>query len=76
MSGKLHPVDAVILGRLYDRPAWLRSLQAVRPRWRKLEDSGLVERMKPPTGTAKNMLKITPKGAQLIEAHWQAVKPA
>lgn len=68
----LSAVDAVILARLYERPSWIRSLHHVRPRVQKLCDAGLIERCKPPVGTAKNMVRITAQGVDAIEAHWRA----
>lgn len=65
-------IDAVILGKLYDRPLWSRSLQTVKPRVDKLVASGLCKRIEPPTGTAHNMIAITPKDEEVIEAHWSA----
>jgi DNA-binding MarR family transcriptional regulator len=63
-------LDQTILTRLYDRPSWSRSLQAVKPRVDKMIDAGLCERVRPPTGGARNMVAITQKGAAVIEAHW------
>lgn len=67
---RLGHVDVVILSRVYERPSWARSLQAVLPRVKLLVSAGLVERCRPPTGGANNMIRITDKGIDAIEAHW------
>lgn len=67
---KLDSIDAVILGKCRERPVWMRSLQAVRPRWQALVNAGMLTKIKPPTGTAHNMVAITAKGVDAIEAHW------
>lgn len=65
-------IDLIVLGKLHARPQWLKSLSRVRPVWKRLEAAGLARRIKPPTGTARNMLEITPAGIDAIEAHWAA----
>lgn len=77
MSNNLHPIDAVILGRLYDRPNWAKSLYKVKSRLTTLVNAGYVERIAPPgnslgNGRGRNMVTLTPKGVDLIEAHWDA----
>lgn len=72
-------IDAVIMGRLYDRPNWAKSLYRVKPRVTALVNAGLVERCAPIgnsdcKGTGKNMLKLTPKGVDVIERHWEKKK--
>lgn len=71
----MNQIDAIILGRLYDRPNWAKSLYRVKPRLTALVDAGYVERIKPPGNEhtrGKNMAQLTPKGVDLIEAHWAA----
>lgn len=77
MSTALNPIDAIILGRLYDRPNWAKSLCNVKPRLTALVNAGYVERVAPPgnslsAGRGRNMVALTPKGIDLIEAHWDA----
>ena len=67
----MHPVDRIILERLYDRPSWLRSLQHVRPRTRLLIEAGYARRVPPPNGKAKNMVEITEQGRVAIEKYWK-----
>lgn len=67
----LHPVDAVILERLYDRPSWLRSLQPARSRVRMLIDAGYARRIAPPLSKCKNLVELTPAGRLAIENHWK-----
>ena len=68
----LHPIDALILKRLYDRPNWAKSLAAVKPRLTMLVNTGFAERITPPgtEGRGRNMVQITPKGIDAIERHW------
>lgn len=59
----LHPIDAVILGRLYDRPNWAKSLYRVKGRLTALVNAGLVERIAPPgntlsAGRGRNMVML------------------
>lgn len=53
---KLMPIDGLILERLYDRPSWSRSLKAVKTRVDLLVAKGFAERVRPPTGGARNMV--------------------
>lgn len=69
----MNQIDAVILRRLYDRPSWIRSLKHVKPRVDKLVEAGLLERIKPPFGSTRNMVQITAKGIDAIELHWRRV---
>lgn len=64
-------VDALILGKLYDRPHWLKSLVPVRARVNVLADAGLVERVRPCPQGARNMVAITAAGRSVIEKHWE-----
>lgn len=71
----LHPIDAMILGRLYSRPNWAKSLYRVKPRLTALVNAGYVERIAPPgnnlsAGRGRNMVALTHKGVDVIEAHW------
>lgn len=75
----LSDIDAIILGRLYSRPNWAKSLYRVKARLTALIAAGLVERCMPIgnsdcKGTGKNMVKLTPKGIDAIEAHWEKKK--
>lgn len=70
MTVKLDIIDATILGKCRERPVWMRSLQAVRPRWQALVNAGMLRTIMPPTGTAHNMVEITDAGIAAIEAHW------
>lgn len=72
MAARFDTVDAAIMGRVYERPSWARSFQAVLPRVKKLVAAGLIERCRPPSGGANNMVRITNKGVDAIEAHWAA----
>jgi len=71
----LAAIDAIILGKLYDRPIWAKSLKLVKARVHQLVLAGYVERVAPP-GSAnprwRNMLTLTPQGVDAIEAHWNA----
>lgn len=72
---QLNSIDVIILQRLYDRPNWAKSLYRVKARLTVLIDAGLVERCAPIgnsdcKGTGKNMVKLTDKGIDAIEAHW------
>ncbi|MBB6424972.1 Myb-like DNA-binding domain-containing protein [Sphingopyxis sp. JAI128] len=66
----MNHIDAIILGRLYERPQWLKSLVAARPRVKALVDAGLAERVRPCPQGARNMVQITPRGIDAIEQHW------
>lgn len=66
----MNHIDAIILGRLYERPQWLKSLVAVRPRVKALVNAGLAERVRPCPQGARNMVQITPEGIDAIEQHW------
>jgi hypothetical protein len=75
----LNSIDVIILGRLYDRPNWAKSLYRVKARLTVLVNAGLVERCAPVgnsdcKGTGQNMVKLTPKGHDAIEAHWNKNK--
>lgn len=72
MPTRFDTVDAAIMGRVYERPIWARSFQAVLPRVKRLVAAGLIERCRPPTGGANNMVRITHEGVDAIEAHWAA----
>lgn len=69
----MNHVDAIILGRLYSRPSWSKSLRHVKPRVTALVSAGLAKRVKPPTGGATNMVAITDAGIDAIEKHWEAL---
>jgi DNA-binding PadR family transcriptional regulator len=71
----MNQIDAIILGRLYDRPNWAKSLCRVKPRLTALVNAGYVERIAPPgnnlsSGRGRNMVALTPKGVDLIENYW------
>ena len=67
VSVTLDAIDKTILHRLDARPSWSRSLQVVKPRVDRLIKLGLVERFCPPTGTAKNMVRLTPQGQDVFD---------
>lgn len=76
---KINDIDAIILKRLYDRPNWAKSLYRVKPRLTALVNAGLVERIAPIgnagcKGGGRNMVQLTPKGVDAIEAHWGNIK--
>jgi hypothetical protein len=66
-------IDALILERLYARPSWAKSLRHVRARVVVLVTAGLAERVAPPNAgaNARNMIRITDAGINVIEAHWK-----
>lgn len=75
----LSNIDEIILKRLYDRPNWAKSLYRVKPRLTLLVKAGLVARCYPEgtdglKGYGPNMVKITAKGIDVIEAHWEKKK--
>jgi DNA-binding PadR family transcriptional regulator len=65
---RLSAVAVVVLRRCEDRPSWLRSLQRVRGAVSELERVGFLERVRPPTGTARNMVAITAAGQDYLDA--------
>jgi hypothetical protein len=74
---ELNPIDAIILGKIYGRPIWAKSLAKVKGRLTVLVEAGYVERIAPPgnqlgAGRGRNMVRLTPNGMDLIEAHWRA----
>lgn len=71
----MHPIDALILGKIYDRPIWAKSLKTVKGRLHQLCEAGLVQRVAPPNAANprwRNMVTLTDKGIDAIEAHWHA----
>lgn len=73
---KLSTIDATILGRIYSRPQWAKTFFRVKARLTVLVNAGLVERCAPIgnsdcKGTGRNMVKLTDKGIDVIEAHWR-----
>ncbi len=61
----LSAIDALILAKIYDRPAWARTLQPVRARVLILIEAGLAERIAPPSRPhqrGRNMVAITAGG--------------
>lgn len=61
-------VILLVLGAMRHGPRWSVSLRAVRATLAMLVREGLVERVKPPGGTARNMVALTPAGRDYLAA--------
>lgn len=55
-------------------PCWARSFQYVKPLLADLVDKGFAERCKPPTGNAKNMVRLTETGSALMAEAYADVR--
>lgn len=67
------PNQFTILEALIAGPGWARSFQTVLPLLRDLEEQGLIERCRPHLGRARNMVRLTKAGADLLEIEFESV---
>jgi hypothetical protein len=63
----LTPNQWTILEALENGPRWARSFRYVKPLLADLIAKGLVERCKPHLGRAKNMVRLTNAGGDLLK---------
>lgn len=61
------PAERMVLRRLRDGPAWIRSLGLFKYAANRLVDRGLVERVRPLGRRARNMMALTDTGRAELE---------